>query len=291
MRLENISTIDSTHSVLYSAPHSDVFSFPHLLEKVKNATQIDTPFGEVEFHNRWIVNIGCVDFDFGLTKHLIFVFISAILLVLIMMYVVRQNTKRKVPHGFGNLIEVFIIFIRDEIVIPNMGKSGLRYLPFILTLFFFILTMNLLGLVPYGGLATSNLAVTGGLALIAFVMIQYSAIRAQGIKHYLMHLTGGIHWTLWPIMIPIEIIGLFTKPFALCMRLFANMTGGKTVFISIIGLIFLFASYWLAPIPVLFGVGIYMLEMFVALLQSYIFAMLTSVFMGLGMQVAHQEEH
>jgi len=165
-----------------------------------------------------------------------------------------------------------------------MGPGGVRYMPYLLTTFFFILTMNLMGLIPYGASATANVSVTGGLAIIAFVMIQAAAIRSQGVGHYLAHLTGGVHWALWPIMVPIEILGLFTKPFALCIRLFANMTGGHIVIVSLIGLIFLFQSYIIAIAPAGFVVGIMFLELFVAFLQAYIFTMLTSLFMGLGMK-------
>ena len=106
-----------------------------------------------------------------------------------------------------------------------------------------------------------------------------------------MHLTGGVHWSLWPIMIPLEILGNFTKAFALCMRLFANMTGGHTVIISVLGLIFLFGSRWLAPVPSIFVVGINLLELFVAFLQAYVFTILVSLFMGLGIQAAHESGH
>jgi len=187
---------------------------------------------------------------------------------------------------------VFVVFIRDEVVIPNMGKDGIKYMPYLLTTFFFILIMNLLGLIPFGATATGNVSVTGGLAIIAFIMIQAAAIKKQGLGRYLAHLTGGVHWALWPIMIPIEILGLFTKAFALCIRLYANMTGGHIVIVSLIGLIFLFRSIWIAPIPIVFAVGINLLELFVAFLQAYIFTMLTSLFMGLGMQAEHHEaEH
>ena len=124
-------------------------------------------------------------------------------------------------------------------------------------------------------------------------MIQFSAIRSQGFSHYLAHLTGGVHWALWPIMVPIEILGLFTKPFALCIRLFANMTGGHLVIISLLGLIFLFKTFFIVPVPIAFALGINLLELLVAFLQAYIFTMLTSLFMGLGIQAgeAHAEEH
>jgi F-type H+-transporting ATPase subunit a len=121
-------------------------------------------------------------------------------------------------------------------------------------------------------------------------MIQISAIRAQGLTHYLAHLTGGAPWYLWVIMVPIEILGLFTKPFALCMRLFANMTGGHIVILSLFGLVLMFRSYIVAPFPLMFIVGIYMLELFVAFLQAYVFTMLTSLFMGLGTQASSHAE-
>ena len=147
------------------------------------------------------------------------------------------------------MVEAVIVFVRDEIAVPNMGPGGLRYMPYLLTTFFFILLMNLMGLIPYGASATGNVNVTAGLAIIAFVMIQASAIRAQGLGHYLAHLTGGVHWSLWPIMVPIEILGLFTKPFALCIRLFANMTGGHIVIVSLIGLIFHLQDRTSSPSP------------------------------------------
>jgi F-type H+-transporting ATPase subunit a len=229
--------------------------------------------------------------DASITKHVVFLWLSAVLLCILAIAVARRNSRKLVPSGFGNLMEMVIIFVRDEIVLPNMGQGGVKYMSYLLTTFFFILIMNLFGLIPYGASSTGNVNVTAGLAIIAFFMIQASAIRAQGFKHYLAHLTGGVHWALWPIMIPIEILGLFTKPFALCIRLFANMTGGHIVIVSLIGLIFIFKSYIIAIAPVGFVVGINFLELFVAFLQAYIFTMLTSLFMGLGMQTPSHEEH
>ncbi|MGH2567919.1 MAG: F0F1 ATP synthase subunit A [Bacteroidota bacterium] len=269
--------------------HGDKFDFGHLLGHMRDSREIEIPFGHFEFPLHLpTVEFAGITFDFTVTKHVFFLLLSAIVLVVLATAAAQKNRKSLVPSGIGNLMEVFIVFMRDEVVVPNMGKAGLAYLPFILTTFFFILIMNLAGLVPYGATATSNVSVTGALALIAFIMIQAAAIRAQGLKHYLAHLTGGVHPILWPIMIPIEILGLFTKPFALCIRLFANMTGGHIVILSLIGLIFIFRSWAIAPVPVLFALGISMLELFVAFLQAYVFVMLTSLFMGLGMQT---EEH
>ncbi len=264
--------------------------FTELLHHVYDSNELELPFlGHVHLPHFAPVHIGGMTIDLSITKHVVFLWVAALIVALIAILAARKNSKQSVPSGIGNLVEVFVLFIRDEIVVPNMGKAGVKYMPYLLTTFFFILVMNLAGLVPYGATATGNVSVTAGLALIAFLMIQFSAIRAQGIGHYLAHLTGGVHWALWPIMVPIEILGLFTKPFALMIRLFANMIGGHIVIVSLIGLIFVFKSLAVAPISVAFVLGINMLELFVAFLQAYIFTMLTSLFMGLGMQVTHEE--
>jgi F-type H+-transporting ATPase subunit a len=272
------------------ARHGEGFEFGHLLNHMKNSQELDLPGGSIELPHFPPIHIGEWTIDLSITKHVFFLLLSALIVVAVAVYAARRNRRSNVPKGVGNLFEIFIVFIRDEVAVPNMGRGGLHYLPFLLTLFFFILTMNLMGLVPYGATSTSNISVTGTLAFIAFVMIQVAAIRAQGVKNFIAHLTGGVHWALWPIMIPVEILGLFTKPFALCMRLFANMNGGHIVLLALIGLVLLFRSAVLAPLPVLFGVGVLMLELFVAFLQAYIFVMLTSLFMGFGMQSEHNEE-
>lgn len=272
--------VDST---LAHTQHQDNI-FVELLHHIKDSKIIEVPFGHFQFPEFPPINIFGINIDLTITRHVFFLWVSGLIVAIITISAARKNLKYKVPKGIGNLIEVFVVFIRDEVVVPNMGREGLKYMPYLLTTFFFILVMNLIGLVPFGATSTSNVSVTAGLALIAFFMIQVAAIKKQGIKHYLAHLTGGVHWTLWPIMIPIEILGLFTKPFALCIRLFANMTGGHIVIVSLIGLIFIFKTIWVAPIPIAFAVGINILELFVAFLQAYIFTMLTSLFMGLGMQ-------
>jgi F-type H+-transporting ATPase subunit a len=275
-----------------SGGHGEGFNFMHLLGHMKNSNSIDLPGYELELPQFAPVHVGGLTLDLSITKHVFFLLLGGILLLIASVYSARSYKKNLVPRGFVNLMELMIVFIRDEVALPNMGPAGLKYMPYMLTTFFFILVMNLSGLVPYGATATGNIMVTAGLAIIAFCMIQISAIKAKGLKHYLAELTGGTPWYLWPIMIPIEILGLFTKPFALCMRLFANMTGGHIVILSLFGLIFLFRSFAVAPVSVLFVVCIYMLELFVAFLQAYVFTMLTALFMGLGMQgEAHEESH
>lgn len=291
----NSSLIDTLHTHVQAADTLAVHAghkeniFVELLHHIKDSRVIEYPFGHFELPQFPPVNVFGIQIDLSVTKHVFFLWVAALIVLVFTVYAARKNSKTKVPKGIGNLVEVFIQFVRDEIVILNMGKDGIRYLPYLLTTFFFILIMNLIGLVPYGSTATSNVSVTAGLALIAFVMIQAAAIKKQGFTTYLAHLTGGVHWLLWPIMVPIEILGLFTKPFALCIRLFANMTGGHIVIVSLIGLIFIFKTVWIAPIPIAFTIGINLLELFVAFLQAYIFTMLTSLFMGLGMQETHHE--
>lgn len=266
--------------------------FTELLHHVQDSHELELPFiGHVALPRFEPLHVAGLTVDLSITKHVVFLWFAAALLMALVTIAARQNKRNRVPSGLGNLMEVLVQFTRDEIVIPNMGLRGVKYMPYLLTTFFYILIMNLLGLIPYCASATGNVSVTAGLAAIAFVMIQAAAIRSQGIGHYLAHLTGGVHWALWPIMIPIEILGLFTKPFALCIRLFANMTGGHIVIVSLIGLIFIFKSYLIAIGPLGFVLGINFLEIFVAFLQAYIFTMLTSLFMGLGMQPQGHDEH
>ena len=281
---------DTIAAVHASGGHGDGFNFMHLLEHMKNSNSIELPFIHLALPQFAPLHIGGFTLDLSVTKHVFFLVLGGILLFVASVYAARSYKKNPVPRGFVNLMELIIVFLRDEVVLPNMGPAGLKYMPYLLTTFFYILIMNLSGLVPYGATATGNIMVTTGLAIIAFFMIQISAIKAKGLKHYLAELTGGTPWFLWLIMVPIEILGLFTKPFALCMRLFANMTGGHIVILSLFGLIFMFRSFVVAPVSLLFVVGIYMLELFVALLQAYVFTMLTSLFMGLGMQNENHEE-
>ncbi len=288
------SSADTTHVAAgaHSKPQSVGELFQQLFHHVQDAPEIELPFlGHVHLPDFHPIQIGSLSLDISITKHVVFLWFAAAILILLASLAARANTRNRVPKGWGNLMETLVVFVRDEIVIPNMGIAGVRYMPYVLTTFFYILLMNLMGLIPYGSSATGNISVTAGLAIIAFVMIQVSSIKAQGFGHYLAHLTGGVPWPLWPIMIPIEILGLFTKPFALCIRLFANMTGGHLVIVSLFGLIFIFKSYPIAITTAAFVVAINFLELFVAFLQAYVFTMLTCIFMGLGMQAGHGGEH
>ena len=282
-----VADTSSTAVAQAAAQHGEKFEFSHLLDHMHNSRQLEFPGGHIELPQFAPIHIGSLTFDLSISKHVFFLLLSAVIVVVLAVYGARKNRKSIVPRGVGNLLEVFIVFIRDEVALPNMGPGGLKYLPFLLTLFFFILIMNLLGLIPYGATSTSNISVTAALAVIAFVMIQAAAIQSQGVKHYIAHLTGGVHWSLWPIMIPVEILGLFTKPFALCIRLFANMTAGHVVILGLISLIFILKSAWVATVSVPFTLFIFLLELLVCFIQAFIFTTLVSTFIGMSVHPAH----
>lgn len=221
-----------------------------------------------------------------LTLHSLMMLIACAILVLSLLVARRQVGQ--VAHGMGNALEAFIVYIRDEIVRPNMGHDGDAYLPYFLTLFFFILLCNLIGLVPYGATATGNISVTTTLALTTFALINFAGVRKHGFIHYMQSfIPHGLPFWLVPLMFVIEILGLFTKSFALCIRLFANMIAGHIVMLALISLIFIFKSVLIAPVSVAAAIGVGLLELFVALLQAYIFTMLTALFVGGAVNPQH----
>ena len=223
--------------------------------------------------------------DLTPTKHVVMMWLASLLLLVIVLVAVRK--RNVVPKGLYNFVETLVAFVRNEIAIPNIGeKDANRFLPYLVTAFFFILMLNLFGLVPFSATATANLSVTVMLALLTFVATQWAAIRAMGLGGYFAHLTGGVPkslWPLWFIMIPVEFLGLFTKPFALTVRLFANMVAGHFVILALIGLIFALGSQWIALASVPMALAIFLLELFVAFVQAYIFTMLSSLFIGAGL--------
>ena len=233
-----------------------------------------------------ILSVKILGIDFSITKHILMMWIAAALVVFVFRYAFRES--RTVPSGVANLLEAIIVFLRDEVVLPNMGEEGRPYLPYLFTVFFFILFCNLLGLIPFAATATGNISVTAALALMSLIMIQVGGIREYGLKHHLQNLIPpGLPVWLLPIMIPVEIMGQLTKPFALCIRLFANMTAGHIVILSFLSMIFILKSLFVSPISVFFALFISLLELFVAFLQAYIFTMLTSLFIGMSIHPQH----
>ncbi|MEW6751744.1 MAG: F0F1 ATP synthase subunit A [Candidatus Latescibacterota bacterium] len=224
--------------------------------------------------------------DLSITRHVVMMWGAALLLVVLLLVAFRK--PRLVPSGLSNLFESLTVFVRDEIVLPSMGERGKPYLPYLLTAFFFILTCNLSGLVPYVATPTGNISVTAGLALCTLALMFIAGIANNGPVGYVRSLVPhGIPLWLLPIMIVVELLSLFGRPFALCIRLFANMLAGHVIILSLIGMIFMFQTLAVAPVSVSFSAGIYLLEIFVALIQAYIFTLLSALFIGMAAHPEH----
>ena len=225
--------------------------------------------------------------DMSINKAVIFLWLAGLTLLLAFSLAFRGG--KLLRNKFAHLLEVYVLFIRDEVVYPIIGEKDARPLmPFFLTVFFFILGMNLLGLLPWGYTATANVNVTAGLAIIAFLMIQGMGIAKNGfIGHFKALLPGGLPGFVVPIMIPVEIVGMLAKPFALCIRLFANMVAGHAVILVLLLLIIQSGSYFIAPLPIFGILFIMCLELFVAHLQAFIFTILTTLFMSMTMHPSH----
>lgn len=248
------------------------------------------------------MHLGPFTFNLTPTKHVVFLFVAAGLVFFTMWWtgrrLERQRAGERAPSGVANAIEAMVLFVRNEIAVANIGHDGPKFAPYIMTLFFFILYANLLGLLPHGATATGNVAVTGALAITAFFVIEISGIVKLGPAGYLRTIfprvpgmSGGAAVAISLAMAPIELVGKLVKPFALAVRLFGNMTAGHFVILSLLGLIFLFGhldgwNWGIGFVTAGLVLGIMMLEIFVAFLQAYVFALLTAVFIGL-MQHEH----
>ncbi len=229
--------------------------------------------------------------EFRLTWHLLMMWVVAALVFIVFTTLAIRLSRRGggPPRGwFENLFESFVVFIRDEVVRPNLGHGADRFVPFFLTLFHFILFCNVLGLVPGCRTATGNIAVTGCLALVTLLAAVVSGMAVQGPVHFVKNLVPhGIPWPVLILLYPIEILGLCIKHVALCIRLFANMIAGHIVIGSILGLIFFFKSLAVVPPSIFLAVPLMALELFVAFLQAYIFVLLGSLFFGMSVNPEH----
>jgi F-type H+-transporting ATPase subunit a len=242
------------------------------------------PFGEIHLPQFPLV----MGIDITPTKHVLFMWLAALMLIVLFTFIAGRYKKSVIPKGIVNFFEVLIIFVRDEIARPNLGHNYHKFLPYLLTVFFFILFGNFLGLIPYSATFTSNLAVTATLAMFTFFVTQIGGIREHGFIGYSKSLIPhGIPSWMLVIMIPVEILGLFTRPFALAIRLFANMVAGHTVILALIGLIFFMQTIFVAFISIPFTLFVYLLEILVALIQAYIFTMLSSLFIGMAVHPEH----
>ena len=279
--------------------HADIIT-PHITD----AHFIDLPsfsaehgfVREVELP-RWApVHIGSMAIDLSPTKHVVMMLVAALLCALVLVGAARSQARSALagrpPKGLANAIEAVVLYMRNEVILPNVGHHGEGFVPFLLTLFFFILFANLLGLLPYGSTATGNISVTAALAVVSFIVVEIAGMRSlgRGYLHTIVYwphdMPLAVKGPMTLIMTPVEIIGKITKPFALAIRLFANMTAGHVVVLALLSLIFTFASWAIAPVPVLAATAIMVLELFVAFLQAFVFTLLVSVFIG-QVRVAH----
>ena len=229
------------------------------------------------------------------SRHLVFFVLAALGVLIVARLAIRSYRKGYVPTGLGAAVEAVVVFIRDDVAEKNIGHGdGRKFTPLLCSFFFFILVAALLGLLPFSATSTGNIAVTLGLATISFLAQQYAGISKYGVVH---HFTGivppGLPAWLLPIMIPVEIISMFTKPFALMIRLFANMLAGHMVITTLLLLIPLMAkvsaAFGVSMIPVSLGLSLFimLLEILVAFIQAYIFTLLTAIFIGMYAHPSH----
>ena len=221
--------------------------------------------------------------DLSITKSVLMVVVVSLLMILIFGGIARSYKNSLVPSGAGKILEPLILFIRDDIAKPNIGPKYKKYMGYLLTIFFFILFLNIFGLLPFGINVTGNIAITAALAIFTFLITQFTAN-----KTYWQHIfwMPGLPWPMKIVMMPIEIIGLFIKPFSLLIRLFANMSAGHIIVMSLIALIYYFQNVIAGIAFPFLTFVIYLLEVLVAFLQAYIFTMLSAVYFGMA-----NEEH
>lgn len=242
------------------------------------------------------VHLGPLTVDFSITKHVLFLFIAALLVMVLLIPAARHARRAQAegaergPKGAANVVEAMVLFVRDEIAVKGIGHGGERYVPYVVAVFFFILMGNLLGLVPWGASPTGNISVTAALAFLTFLIVEFAGMRELGAAGYaktIFFAPPGLHWAgqalMLAIMSPVEALGKLTKPFALAVRLFANMTAGHAVVLAFTGLAVTagLALNMVFVMPILMALGIMLLEILVAFLQAYIFAILSAVFIGL----------
>jgi len=290
--------------ILYTPQGFDVFSSEKLVDEHHEPVVYKGKFDYklVEGKAKIVNAAGEVDvaaskklWDFSITKSVASLFISVIILLLVILTAAGAYKKTGVtsaPKGLQSFMEPIVLFVRDEIALPNIGaKRYAKYMPFLLTIFFLILTNNFLGLIPLfpgGANVSGNIAFTMTLAVCVFIVVNLSSN-----KNYWEHIfwMPGMHWSMKLFLAPIELIGVFNKPISLMIRLFANITAGHILVLSLVCLIFIFKTVYAAAIAVPFVIFIFLIELLVAFLQAYIFTMLTAMYIGMASEEAHHDHH
>ena len=233
-----------------------------------------------------LVKLELFGIDVSITKHVVMMWIAAAVLIVVLTSIFRKPNL--VPRGLANFFEFIIEYLEKEVMKPYLGHHSHYYAPYLLTAFFFVLVCNLFGLVPLAATATGNISVTAAMALLTFCMVQFAGIKSHGLVGYFKGLIPpGLPIFILPIMVPVEIISLFTKHFALAIRLFANMIAGHVVIFALLLIIFTFKNPFVG-VATLGGIlFVALLEVLIALIQAYIFTILSAVFIGLAIHQDH----
>lgn len=281
--------------IVYTSAGLDVFSSGHFHHGEHDYTSAKNTYRLVEDKVKIVGADGLVDeaasaklIDISITKNVAAMFIAIAIILIIFISVAGAYKKRtgKAPKGLQSFVEPIIVFVRDDIAKPNIGHKYAKFMPYLLTVFFFIWINNVLGLIPIfpgGANVTGNIALTFVLSLFTMIIV-----NINGNKYYWKHIfLPDVPWWLYPIMIPVELIGIISKPFALMIRLFANITAGHIIVLSLICLIFIFETLAIAPVSVAFVLFMDVLELLVAFLQAFIFTLLTALFIGMAVEEHH----
>lgn len=287
--------------ILYSDKGLEVFSSAKLMDEHHEPAVYagNYNYKTIEGKVKVVNTDGSIDetataklWDFSITKNVASLFVSIAILLLVFLTVGGAYRKRGVksaPKGLQSFMEPIVLFVRDEVAKPNIGHKYAKYMPFLLTIFFLILINNFLGLIPFfpgGANVSGNIAFTMTLAVFVFIVV-----NLNGNKSYWQHIfwMPGMHWSMKLFLAPIELIGVFTKPVSLMIRLFANITAGHILVLSLICLIFIFKTVFASAIAVPFAVFIGLIELLVAFLQAYIFTMLSAMYIGMATEEHHHE--
>jgi F-type H+-transporting ATPase subunit a len=238
-------------------------------------------------------------FEISVSNHMFMIAVATMILLISLSKIIKPNTL--LPKGFQNAIELICVYLRDETVRPILGKNTDKYIPFAWTMFFFILTLNLLGMIPadaivhvvsgkkyhYGGSATANIFVTGALAMITFILTHAAGIKRYGILKYLAQLAPRVPWWIIWLIYPIEVMTAFIRPFTLAIRLFANVVAGHILLAALLGLMFIFKNWGVAVGSVLGDVLMSCMELLVAFIQAFVFTLLSILYISLAIEAEH----
>ncbi len=281
--------------ILYNQGHLTFF----LSNKMENAEEGTKKYGHFHYsHGHFTAADGSPVYDFSITKNTAAMMLSVVILLIIFLGIANAYKKNvgKAPKGFQSLLEPIILFVRDEIAKASIGEKYERYMPFLLTVFFFIWVNNLMGLIPIfpgGANVTGSISITLVLALFTFIITTFSGNKTYWAHIFLPDVPKG----LYPLLIPIELIGVFLKPFVLMVRLFANITAGHIIILGFFSLIFIFGEmnaglgYGVSVFSVAFTLFMSFLELLVAFLQAYVFTLLSALYFGSAVEEHHHDEH